>query len=95
MTVMLVINAAGQNYTSDILYHWKQVHFCIVNVILQTHSDVQLRCYYHTIEDDGVDTLVFFTWAKQVIKDIFRHLVGGQRILLLRFSYVAMYLTYR
>lgn len=69
--VMPVISVAGVAYNPAIVCQGKQTPWRRVNGNIQTlHSFFALGAYIHHRDPAGVDSDIFFTWAKDIIKEI-------------------------
>ena len=87
LTVIAVVKAAGCSFKPIIVYPGKQPHYRRVNGKVETLHNYLPDCYFYQGESPGVESKIFFDWAKQFCIET-RHLrLGGKKMFLLLDGY--------
>ena len=89
LTVMCVVNAAGEQYKPVVVYPGKKAHFRRIHGSVETILDYLPPCYFYQREVAGVDSAIFLDWAKGFISETQNLRAGGKKLLLLLDGYAS------
>ena len=78
VTVMCVVNAAGESFKPVIVYPGKQPHFRRVHGRYESVVNALLPCHFLQRDPPGVNTQIFYEWAKHFVEET-SHLRDGGR----------------
>ena len=69
VTVMCVVNAARESFKPVIVFPGKKPHYRRVNGVVETIHSYLTACYFYQRYSAGVDTSVFYDWAKSFVQE--------------------------
>lgn len=89
VTVMSVVSGIGRSYKPVIVFPGRQMHYRLVNGDHQTLLDWLPPCYFFQRDVAGVDSSIFFAWAKEFVEETSTLRQNGRYLLLILDSFAA------
>ena len=87
VTVLCVVNAAGERFKPAIVFPGKQPHYRRVDGVVETIHSYIPTCYFYQCDSAGVDSSVFYDWATNFVEETAYLREGRKNMILVLYGY--------